>query len=101
MKPRIVGAALLAALFVCTAGAADKKLKVALTFDDLPINGTLPEGKKQSDFARDTVAVLKKQRSAASRSASDRGTIDRLRSLASHCAPVRAISTPQLASDRA
>ena len=46
-------------------------------------------------------AVLKKQRSAPSRSASARGTIDRLRAPASHCAPVRAISTPQLASDRA
>jgi peptidoglycan/xylan/chitin deacetylase (PgdA/CDA1 family) len=59
---RILGAALMAALFACAAGAADKKLKVALTFDDLPINGTLPDGKKQSDFARDTIAVLKKYR---------------------------------------
>lgn len=60
---RIIGAAVLAALFVCTAGAADKpRLKVALTFDDLPINGTLPEGRKQSDFARETIAVLKKHR---------------------------------------
>ncbi|HUQ12399.1 MAG TPA: polysaccharide deacetylase family protein [Steroidobacteraceae bacterium] len=59
---RIVGAAWLVALFVCSAGAAEKKLKVALTFDDLPINGTLPEGSKQSDFARDTIAVLKKHR---------------------------------------
>lgn len=54
---------LMAALVACgAAGAADKKLKVALTFDDLPINGTLPEGKKESDFARDTIAVLKKHR---------------------------------------
>jgi peptidoglycan-N-acetylglucosamine deacetylase len=45
-----------------TAGAAEQKLKVALTFDDLPINGMLPEGRKQSDFARDTIAVLKKHR---------------------------------------
>jgi peptidoglycan/xylan/chitin deacetylase (PgdA/CDA1 family) len=36
------------------------KLKVALTFDDLPINGMLADGFKQSDYARDTVAVLKK-----------------------------------------
>jgi peptidoglycan/xylan/chitin deacetylase (PgdA/CDA1 family) len=49
-------------LVLGTANAADKKLKVALTFDDLPINGTLPAGKKQSDFARDTIAVLKKHR---------------------------------------
>ena len=38
------------------------KLKVALTFDDLPLNGTLPLGAKQSDFARDTIKVLKKHR---------------------------------------
>ncbi|MES1263071.1 MAG: polysaccharide deacetylase family protein, partial [Peristeroidobacter soli] len=61
MNKRILGAALLAALIVFSpASAAEKKLKVALTFDDLPLNGMLPEGKKQSDFARDTVAVLKK-----------------------------------------
>jgi peptidoglycan/xylan/chitin deacetylase (PgdA/CDA1 family) len=59
---RIVGAVLLAALFAGGAAAAGKKLKVALTFDDLPINGTLPAGKKESDFARDTIAVLKKYR---------------------------------------
>ncbi|HYJ40086.1 MAG TPA: polysaccharide deacetylase family protein [Steroidobacteraceae bacterium] len=57
-------AALLAAAAIlfagATAGAA--KLKVALTFDDLPLNGTLPTGKKQSDFARDTIKVLKKHR---------------------------------------
>jgi len=35
---------------------------VALTFDDLPLNGTLPAGALQSDFARDTVRVLKKHR---------------------------------------
>jgi peptidoglycan/xylan/chitin deacetylase (PgdA/CDA1 family) len=44
------------------AGAAEPKLKVALTFDDLPLNGLLPLGKKPSDFARDTIAVLKKHR---------------------------------------
>jgi peptidoglycan-N-acetylglucosamine deacetylase len=36
------------------------KLKVALTFDDLPLNGTLPTGTKKSDIARDTIQVLKK-----------------------------------------
>ena len=35
---------------------------MALTFDDLPLNGTLPDGARQSDFARDTVRVLKKYR---------------------------------------
>ena len=38
------------------------KLKVALTFDDLPVNGMTPQGKKMSDFARDTITVLKKHR---------------------------------------
>jgi peptidoglycan-N-acetylglucosamine deacetylase len=61
-------AAFLTALFISlatsVAGAADKpaKLKVALTFDDLPINGGVPLGSKMSDFARDTVKVLKKHR---------------------------------------
>jgi peptidoglycan/xylan/chitin deacetylase (PgdA/CDA1 family) len=53
----------LAALLLCaaaaTAAAPPPKLKIALTFDDLPINGTLAAGAKQSDYARDTVAVLK------------------------------------------
>ena len=49
-----------------TAFAADAdqkpRLKIALTFDDLPVNGATPLGKKPSDFARDTVKVLKKHR---------------------------------------
>lgn len=57
---------LLAALLACAAAQSSEapkaRLKVALTFDDLPLNGTLPLGKKQSDFARDTVKVLKKHR---------------------------------------
>jgi len=61
-------AVLLAAAFVCApAAAADApRLKVALTFDDLPLNGTLPSGMKQSDLARDTVKVLRKHRIAPS-----------------------------------
>jgi peptidoglycan/xylan/chitin deacetylase (PgdA/CDA1 family) len=65
-------AALLAALLVAGVAAAGPKskageapqprLKVALTFDDLPLNGMLPAGKQRSDFARDTVAVLRKHR---------------------------------------
>ena len=53
------------ALFCAVAVAAAEpraKLKVALTFDDLPLNGALPLGAKQSDFARDTIKVLKKHR---------------------------------------
>ena len=56
---------LVAALALCCAVAvADPgvKLKVALTFDDLPLNGLLPEGAHKSDYARDTVKVLKKHR---------------------------------------
>jgi peptidoglycan/xylan/chitin deacetylase (PgdA/CDA1 family) len=54
---------LLLALAACaTAQAGEPRLKVALTFDDLPINGTLPLGRKMSDFARDTIQVLKKHR---------------------------------------
>ena len=51
---------MLAAVLLSAAAAAAPKVEVALTFDDLPINGTLPAGAKQSDFARDTVRVLKK-----------------------------------------
>jgi peptidoglycan/xylan/chitin deacetylase (PgdA/CDA1 family) len=64
-------AAAAAALLAVAAPAAEApkkapRLKVALTFDDLPINGALPLGKKQSDFARDTIKVLKRHRIAPS-----------------------------------
>jgi peptidoglycan/xylan/chitin deacetylase (PgdA/CDA1 family) len=72
MSLRNLWAALVAALLVAPAfgagakstdeAAAKPRLKVALTFDDLPVNGLLPLGKKPSDFARDTIAVLKKHR---------------------------------------
>lgn len=66
MRTQWVGscaAAVLAAAFVCgAADGAEPKLKVALTFDDLPLNGMLPVGAKQSDFARETIKVLKKYR---------------------------------------
>lgn len=35
--------------------------KVAVTFDDLPLNGELPPGVTYADIARDTLAVLQKQ----------------------------------------
>ena len=58
--------ALLASVFVlCGVALATEpraKLKVALTFDDLPLNGTLPTGALRSEFARATTAVLKKYR---------------------------------------
>ena len=54
--------ALLAALAFAAAGAAEPRLEIALTFDDLPLNGALPPGMKQSDLARAAVKVLKKHR---------------------------------------
>jgi peptidoglycan/xylan/chitin deacetylase (PgdA/CDA1 family) len=63
LSKKMRNAPLLLLLISFTAAAADPpKVKVALTFDDLPLNGTLPLGAKQSDFARDTVAVLRKHR---------------------------------------
>ena len=40
--------------------AAEPRLEVALTFDDLPLNGAKPAGKSKEQIARETVAVLKK-----------------------------------------
>jgi peptidoglycan-N-acetylglucosamine deacetylase len=60
------GLVLIAALLACAglpARAAElARLKVALTFDDLPLNGTQPAGVTQAQIARDTLAVLKKHR---------------------------------------
>jgi peptidoglycan/xylan/chitin deacetylase (PgdA/CDA1 family) len=56
---------LLAALVIGAASlgqAAESPLKVALTFDDLPLNGTQPAAVTQTRIARDTLAVLKKHR---------------------------------------
>jgi peptidoglycan/xylan/chitin deacetylase (PgdA/CDA1 family) len=54
----------LATALLCGPAFAAKpaRLKVALTFDDLPINGIQSPDARQSDYARDTVAVLKKHR---------------------------------------
>src|SRR5688572_23526290 len=52
-----------ALLLTCTCVLAkEPRLKVALTFDDLPINGQLPAGVTKTQITRDTVAVLKKHR---------------------------------------
>jgi peptidoglycan/xylan/chitin deacetylase (PgdA/CDA1 family) len=54
-------AAIVAALLLANAAlAAQPRLKVALTFDDLPLNGARPASRSQEQIARDTVAVLKK-----------------------------------------
>lgn len=54
----------LGAVFVAAnvAAADAPRLKVALTFDDLPVNGGIAAGDQPSDYARDTIAVLKKHR---------------------------------------
>lgn len=46
----------IAFLFVAAACAAQK---VAITFDDLPLNGQLPPGVTRAQIARDTIALLK------------------------------------------
>jgi peptidoglycan/xylan/chitin deacetylase (PgdA/CDA1 family) len=60
------GLFLAAAILVCVAGyahaAPPARLEVALTFDDLPLNGPLPAGVTHSQIARATLAVLKKHR---------------------------------------
>lgn len=40
--------------------AAEPRARVALTFDDLPLNGSKPAAKSQEQIARETVAVLQK-----------------------------------------
>jgi peptidoglycan/xylan/chitin deacetylase (PgdA/CDA1 family) len=59
VRTALLVAALLASV---AAGAAEPRLEVAFTWDDLPLNGALPLGAKQSDFARDTIKVLRKHR---------------------------------------
>ena len=55
--------AALACAFCALASAAEPpRLKVALTFDDLPLNGTQPAGVSQSRMTRDTLAVFKRYR---------------------------------------
>jgi peptidoglycan/xylan/chitin deacetylase (PgdA/CDA1 family) len=54
MKILVIG--LLLSASMCSAQ------KVAITFDDLPLNGELPPGITRVDIARDTLAVLKKRK---------------------------------------
>jgi peptidoglycan/xylan/chitin deacetylase (PgdA/CDA1 family) len=58
----------MAALLCIGAGAfaREPRLKVALTFDDLPVNGQVPAGVSPTQITRETVAVLKKHRIPAS-----------------------------------
>jgi peptidoglycan/xylan/chitin deacetylase (PgdA/CDA1 family) len=53
-------------LFALASAAETPHLKVALTFDDLPLNGSQPAGVSKSQMARDTLAVFKEHRIPAS-----------------------------------
>jgi len=67
MKWATLAAAAMAALLLVNAAVAkEPRLKVALTFDDLPINGQVPTGVALTRIARETVAVMKKHRIPAS-----------------------------------
>jgi len=56
-----------AILCICAGALAkEPRLEVALTFDDLPINGQVPAGVTLTQITRDTVAVLKKHHIPAS-----------------------------------
>src|SRR5437588_6684388 len=48
----------LGAVFLLMAGVSSAQ-KVAITFDDLPLNGDLPPGVTRAQIARDTLAILK------------------------------------------
>ncbi len=50
------------ASFAQSATKASTKLKVALTFDDLPVNGPAPASSSASKIARETLAVLAQHR---------------------------------------
>jgi peptidoglycan/xylan/chitin deacetylase (PgdA/CDA1 family) len=62
LKTSIRRAALVAALLFLegVAFAQEPRLKVALTFDDLPLNAAQPASKTLEQMTRETVAVLKK-----------------------------------------
>jgi peptidoglycan/xylan/chitin deacetylase (PgdA/CDA1 family) len=64
LNPGVARAAVMAALLLaCTCALAKQpRLKVALTFDDLPINGQIPAGVTITQITRETVAVLKRHR---------------------------------------
>src|SRR3984885_8699290 len=60
MKNRLrLGCRLSVLLMVC-APLFCAAQKIAITFDDLPLNGELPPGVTKVEIAKDTVAILKK-----------------------------------------
>ena len=57
--PMIRSKACLVSIALLMAGGACAAQKVAITFDDLPLNGDLPPGVTRVEITRDTLAVLK------------------------------------------
>lgn len=51
----------IAPVFLLVASGACAAQKVAITFDDLPLNGDLPPGMTRAEITRDTLVVLKKR----------------------------------------
>jgi peptidoglycan/xylan/chitin deacetylase (PgdA/CDA1 family) len=62
MGTRLVSSIVVALLALPASGADAPRLKIALTFDDLPTNGSLAPGAKASDNTAATMRVLKKHR---------------------------------------
>jgi len=57
--PQTGAFAILAALALTSPAAADPRLKVALTFDDLPVHGAMPPGRTRSQMTKEIVAALR------------------------------------------
>jgi peptidoglycan-N-acetylglucosamine deacetylase len=60
MKSRIGRGCRLLVLLILSAPLFCAAQKIAITFDDLPLNGELPPGVTRVEIARDTIAILKK-----------------------------------------
>jgi peptidoglycan/xylan/chitin deacetylase (PgdA/CDA1 family) len=60
----LVGRAVSLVFFVllCALSGICAAQKLAITFDDLPLNGALPPGATQADTTKDVLAILKKRR---------------------------------------
>lgn len=59
MANRLAAEFCLVGLWVCLSTSVLQAQKVAITFDDLPLNGTLSPGVTRAQIARDAIGVLK------------------------------------------
>jgi peptidoglycan/xylan/chitin deacetylase (PgdA/CDA1 family) len=59
-NPRLLHSICACVIFACATALCPAQ-KVALTFDDLPLNGALPPGVTRVEITRDTLALLKKR----------------------------------------